>query len=66
MVQQDGRKAISTTNNNSEIGRYFRERLGVESGKLVLKDDLIKYGRTDFILRKIDDETFMLDFSKIS
>lgn len=66
VVQQDGRKAISTTNNNSEIGRYFRERLGVESGKLVLKDDLIKYGRTDFILRKIDDETFMLDFSKIS
>ena len=64
VVQQDNRKAISTTNNNSDLGKYFRNRLGVEEGKIILKDDLIKYGRTDFILRKIDDETFMLDFSK--
>mgnify|MGYP001418130813 FL=1 len=64
VVQQDNRKAISTTNNNSDLGKYFRNRLGVEEGKIILKDDLINYGRTDFILRKIDDETFMLDFSK--
>ena len=62
-VQQDSRKAISTTNDNSELGRYFRERLNVKLGKLVKKEDLINYGRTDFLLKKLDDETFMLDFS---
>ena len=64
-VQQDGRKASSTTNDNSLLGKYFRGRLGVESGSLVTKDDLIRYGRTDFSLRKLDDETFFLDFSKM-
>lgn len=63
-VAQEGRKAIHTTNDNSELGKYFRNRLNVESGALVTKDDLIKYGRTDFLLKKLDDETFFLDFSK--
>jgi hypothetical protein len=63
-VAQGGRKAIHTTNDNSLLGKYFRDRLGVESGSLVIKDDLIRYGRTDFLLKKLDDETFFLDFSK--
>ena len=63
-VQQDGRKAISTTNNNSELGLYFRKRLGILSGKMIEKKDLVKYGRTDFILKKLNDETFFLDFKK--
>ena len=63
VVAQDGRKAIHTTNDNSELGKYFRDRLNIQSGSLVVKDDLIKYGRTDFLLRKLDDETFYLDFS---
>lgn len=56
-------KAISTTYNNSEIGIYFRNRLNVPSGALVTKEHLIKYGRTDFVLTKINDDTFALDFS---
>lgn len=65
-VQQEGRKAISTTNDNSELGVYFRKRLGVPSKKIVHKKDLESYGRTDFLLKKINDETFFLDFSKIN
>ena len=63
-VAQDGRKAIHTTNDNSLLGKYFRDRLDVELGSLVTKDDLMRYGRTDFLLKKLDDETFFLDFSK--
>jgi len=63
-VAQDGRKAIHTTNDNSIMGKYFRERLGVKLGSLVTKEDLINYGRTDFLLKKLDDETFFLDFGK--
>lgn len=61
-VQQDGRKAVSSTNDNSELGRYFRNRLGVGFGELVTKDHLMNYGRTDFLLKKLDQETFYLDF----
>lgn len=62
-VQQDGRKAISTTKDNSVLGLYFRNRLGVSSGAMVTKDHLVYYGRSDFLLKKLDDETFFLDFS---
>ncbi len=60
---QDGGKAIHTTNDNSELGKYLRNRLNLESGSPIKIDDLIRYGRTDFLLKKLDDETFYLDFS---
>ena len=63
-VAQEGRKAIHSTNDNSLLGKYFRNRLGVKLGALVTKDALMRYGRTDFLLKKLDDETFFLDFSK--
>jgi hypothetical protein len=60
---QQNDKAIHTPHNNSLIGEYFRNRLGVASGKAVTKNDLIKYGRTDVDFYKIDDETYFMDFS---
>ncbi|MBU2330106.1 NgoFVII family restriction endonuclease, partial [Patescibacteria group bacterium] len=63
VVAQEGRKAIHSTNDNSELGRYFRKRLGLEPGAFVTVEDLERYGRTDYTLSKIDDENFLLDFS---
>jgi len=63
VVAQEGRKAIHTTNDNSLMGRYFRDRIGVPLGSLVTVDNLESYGRTDYTLEKIDEETFLLDFS---
>ena len=60
---QDGGKAIHTTNDNSQLGKYLRGRLNLEPGSPIVKEDLIRYGRTDFLLKKLDDETFFLDFS---
>ena len=62
---QDNGKAIETTNNNSELGKYLRNRLNLDLGSFVDKEDLIRYGRTDFLIRKLDDETFFFDFSKL-
>lgn len=64
VVAQGGRKAIHSTNDNSEIGRYFRNRIGIPLGTKVTVEDLERYGRTDYTIEKIDDETFLLDFSK--
>lgn len=61
-AQQNG-KAIHTPHNNNLIGEYFRYRLNVPLGQLVLKEDLEKYGRTDVCFYKVDDETYYMDFS---
>lgn len=60
---QDDAKAIETPNSNSEFGEYFRRRIGVASGKPVWRADLEKYGRTDVVFCKLDDELFTMDFS---
>lgn len=62
-VAQQGRKAIHSTFDNSEIGLYIRNRLGVPSGELIVREHLEDYGRTDYTIEKIDDETFLLDLS---
>lgn len=61
---QDDGKAIETPHNNSLIGEYFRNRLGLSNGAFVRKEDLERYGRSSIEIYKIDDETFRLDFSK--
>lgn len=65
-AQKDERgHAIETPHNNSLIGEYFRNRLGLPNGAFVTKDDLVKYGRTDVAFYKIDDETYFMDFSTL-
>lgn len=63
---QDKGKAIHTPHNNSLIGEYFRSRLGVASGQPISISDLTAYGRTDVDFYKIDDETYLMDFSPIA
>ncbi len=60
---QQNDKAIHTPHNNSLIGEYFRNRLGLASGQPVITNDLIRYGRTDVDFYKIDNETYFMDFS---
>ena len=60
---QDGGKGIHSTLNNSLLGKYFRNRLGLANGAFVTKSDLLKYGGTDVDFYKIDEETYYLDFS---
>ena len=62
VIAQDNEKAIQTTNNNSELGLYFRKRLGLEPGTFITTEDLIRYGRTDVTFCKIDNETYYMDF----
>jgi hypothetical protein len=60
--QQNG-KAIHTPHNNSLIGEYFRNRLGLPIDALITKDNLLNYSRTDVSFYKSDDESFFMDFS---
>ncbi len=59
-------KAIHTPHNNSLIGEYFRNRLGIAFGQLVTTENLVTYGRTHVDFYKIDDETYYMDFSVLN
>lgn len=63
VIAQQGDKAIETTKNNSILGKYFRQRMGLELGAYVRREHLESYGRTDVRICKIDNETFFMDFS---
>jgi hypothetical protein len=56
-------KAIETPQNNSILGRYFRQRLGLDPGAFVGLDAIQHHGRTSVDFYKIDDETYFMDFS---
>lgn len=60
---QDHGKALHTTYDNSELGAYFRARLGVSAGEFVERWHLDRYGRTDVDFYRIDSETYFMDFS---
>lgn len=61
-VEQENDKAITTPLNNSLLGEYFRNRIGLPNGAFVNRGDLEKYGRTDVTFYKLDDEHFFMDF----
>ena len=63
VIAQDGGKAIHSTNDNAEIGRWFRKHLRVRLGERVERTDLDRYGRTDVTFYKIDEENYYMDFS---
>jgi hypothetical protein len=65
-VEQQNNKAITTPLNNSLIGEYFRNRMGVANGAFVTRQDLENYGRTNVTFYKIGDEQdvqYFMDFS---
>lgn len=60
-AQQNG-KAIHTEN-NSDLGKYFRTRIGVRSGGLVTIHHLLAYGKTWVDIHRVQDLVYHLDFS---
>ncbi|OTP86755.1 hypothetical protein B5S42_12510 [Gilliamella apicola] len=65
-LEQDNDKAITTPENNSILGKYFRNRLGLNTGEFVTREHLEKYGRTDVTFYKTSNGEYLLDFSKPS
>lgn len=62
VVAQDNDKAIHTTNNNSEFGEYFRNKLGVPLGEPVVLADLDRYGNRYVKFTKINEEEYYMEY----
>ena len=63
VVAQDNDKAIHTPDGNYILGQYFRDRLGARRGERLRGHHLLSYGRANVEFCKLDDETFLMDFS---
>ncbi len=61
-VSNGNPQALSTSESNRILGLYLRHRLGLKSGQLITKQDLLNYGRTDIVIKKINSE-YLMDFS---
>jgi hypothetical protein len=62
-AQEAWGKAIETPENNSLLGRYFRDRIGVLHDTPVTEKHLVDYGRTTVDFYKLDLENYYMDFS---
>jgi hypothetical protein len=60
---QQGGKALQSKPKNSILGQYFRNRLGLAHGDLVIALHLYEYGRTSVDIHKRDGMPYFLDFS---
>ena len=63
-IEQEGDKALSTPQNNSLLGEYFRNKLNVPLGKKVSLDDLDRYGSRYVTFSKIDDDEYLMSYEK--
>ena len=63
-AQQNG-KAIHSYRDNSIIGKYFRERLGLNSGDIIIFQHLEQYGRLFIEVSKKEENIYFFDFSKL-
>ena len=61
----DGRggDSLETPEGNHILGAYFRARLSVPSGNPVTRQHLEAYGRTDVEFCRLDEDTFLMNFS---
>ena len=57
-------KEIETPQDNSELGRYFRKRLGLPDGAYIDVKAMKAYGRFDVTFYKTPDESYVMDFSR--
>jgi hypothetical protein len=64
VIAQDKGKALETPDDNSFLGLYFRQRLGLSDGQLILFYHLQKYGRITVDIFKDTEYEYFLDFSK--
>ncbi len=60
-LAQQNLKALQTPENNSILGRWIKDEIGVQRKQFVEKSMLERYGTTRVLFRKYDDGAYLLD-----
>ena len=63
VIAQDGDKGLETRKDNSILGKYFRERLGLPSGEFITRKHLDNYGRASVEFKKCGEDKYLMNFS---
>ncbi len=61
-VAQDGDKALETPSDNSILGKYFRKRLGLESGAFIETEHLLSFGSNIVRIYRDSEDCYRLSF----
>lgn len=61
-VAQDGDKALETPSDNSILGKYFRNKLGLLPGAFIEKKHLESFGSNLVRIYKVSDDFYQLSF----
>lgn len=57
-------KEIEIPQDNAELGRWFRKRLGIASGTPITDAIMRNYGRETVTFYKLSEDQFFMDFSR--
>lgn len=56
-------KQIASFPHKDELGNYIRQRLGINLGNIIKREDLVTYGRDFVSLSLMEDGVYFIDFS---
>ena len=56
-------KQVASSPRKAEMGKYLRKRLGIQEGKAISYDDLVKYGRDTISISIQGEGIYYFDFS---
>ena len=65
-AQKELGTALQIPDNNALLGEYLRERLRVQSGAQITKEDILSSGLSEITFRKKDDMHFFMSFRNFS
>lgn len=62
-IRQPDFGGLHFTRGNAQVQQYFRKRLQIDKCGYVSSEDFIRYGTTSFLLFRLDENVYFLDFS---
>ncbi len=56
-------KQIASFPHKDDLGKYFRDRLGIKLEERIYREDLLKYGRDTVVISLLQEGVYYVDFS---
>jgi hypothetical protein len=56
-------KQLASFPHKDDLGKYFRDRMGIDHDIRITREDLVKYGRSDVSVSMLSEGSYFCDFS---
>lgn len=61
-MAQQGNKGLQSAEDNAIIGKWLRQKLGLNDGDFITLSHLLTYGSTEVIFKKFSNDIYTMDF----